>query len=484
MSMIGIIDNLSWQIKPSSQVMNTPIVSYFLCQGTDERLNNGTAILRGLIYRLATEKPSLLPHLRRKYDYSGQRAFENYNSLSLMFIDMLRDPERPAIFLIVDALDECEAELPQLLSLIKQTMSISDPPIKWIVSSRNRNDIEQGLNPINSQEKLSLELNANYISDAISEYVSHKVSQLISLKDHKDTQKQVRDEIIQKADGTFLWASLVIEELQKSFLEMNALSTLRETPAGLTPLYGQMWKKMQSNSRDFQLCLLILSRALLAYRPLHLLEMHLVTGLQEQGRRSEDLEKILNMCSSFFTIREDYIYFIHQSAKDYLINTATTVIFPKGHGKVHHSMFSQSIDAMLKTLRYNIYDLKDPGPIETDFKTEKDTLVSVRYSCIFWIDHFCKADTESLESEQGLADSGRISNFLLKHFLHWLESLSLMHEIPVAIITIRKLLSRIQVGYPKRLAMLALTNTSQYVVLTSLHSYKMLRDLYSVIVGL
>lgn len=34
---------------------------------------------------------------------------------------------------------------------------------------------------------------------------------------------------------------------------------------------------------------------------------------------------VVAMCSSFLTVRDDHVYFVHQSAKDYLSSSATTI---------------------------------------------------------------------------------------------------------------------------------------------------------------
>ena len=73
-----------------------------------------------------------------------------------------------------------------------------------IVSSRNWDDIEQQLGLDDSHARLSLELNADRVSHAVDVYVDYKVSQLVSLRNDKAFQDQVRDQMHQKSDGTFL----------------------------------------------------------------------------------------------------------------------------------------------------------------------------------------------------------------------------------------------------------------------------------------
>src|ERR1700722_4535719 len=308
MLMIGIIGELLQQVAKSGKSSATEVLSYFLCQGTDSRLNTATAILRGIIYLLASEHPFLISHLRKKYDHAGRKLFEDSSAfycLSDIFRQMVQDPKLTAAYLVVDALDECEDGLPQLLDLITWTVSAQSSCIKWIVSSRNRYDIEQGLGIDDSHTRLSLELNADHISHAVDVYVDHKVSQLVSLRNDKALREQVQDQMHQKSDGTFLWVALVIEELRQ-VLGDDMLEVLEDMPSGLKLVYDRMMKHIQQlQCQNSQRCLRVLSAATLAYQPLHLREIHVVTGRQDEVKDLEGLERIINMCGSFLTIRDN-----------------------------------------------------------------------------------------------------------------------------------------------------------------------------------
>ena len=162
---------------------------------------------------------------------------------------MVQDPKPTATYLVVDALNECEVGL-QLLDLITWTVSAQSSCIKWIVSSRNRYDIEQCLGIGDSHTRLSLELNADHISHAVDMYVDHKVSQLVSLRNDKALQEKVRDQMHQKSDGTFLWVAVVIEELRQ-VLGVDMLEVLEDMPSGLTLVYDRMMKHIQQLQRQY-----------------------------------------------------------------------------------------------------------------------------------------------------------------------------------------------------------------------------------------
>ena len=74
-----------------------------------------------------------------------------------------------------------------------------------------------------------------------------------------------------------------------------------------------------------------------------------------------------------------------------------------------------------------------------------DPLAAIKYSCEFWVDHLCKVDDQSLDHRKGLSDDGAIFIFLREHFLHRLESLSLIHKLPNGVLSIKKLLYKVQV---------------------------------------
>ena len=64
---------------------------------------------------------------------------------------------------MVDALDECESGLDELLKLITNKEPGLLSRVKWLVASHNRLDIEERLRSDSSCLKISLELNSSHI---------------------------------------------------------------------------------------------------------------------------------------------------------------------------------------------------------------------------------------------------------------------------------------------------------------------------------
>jgi hypothetical protein len=87
--------------------------------------------------------------------------------------------------------------------------------------------------------------------------------------------------------------------------------------------------------------------------------------LSHSGFSQDDLEEIIGSCGSFLTLREGVIYFVHQSAKDFLLNEASDQILPSSAAHQHHAIFSRSLEALSETLEHDVYELGVPGfPID------------------------------------------------------------------------------------------------------------------------
>ncbi|CAG8909817.1 unnamed protein product [Penicillium egyptiacum] len=175
-------------------------ISFFFCQATNSRINNATAVLRGLIFKIVQQQPSLIIHIR----YDGSSEYENvWSALLRAFTNILEDPHLQSTYLIMDALDECTTDFGRLLRLlVKQSSAYSH--VKWIVSSRNRPSIKSDLNGP-TQIKL-LELNEGTVGCC---WLIH-TAQVKRVGEKERVQPQntgccVQHCLTSKANGTFLW---------------------------------------------------------------------------------------------------------------------------------------------------------------------------------------------------------------------------------------------------------------------------------------
>jgi len=459
MLLISIVSELTAKLETH---FDKSYLSYFFCQGTNDKLNTATAVLQGLIWMLLRQQKSLIHYLDMFKDL-GSTLFEGrmaFYILKKVLQSMLDDEILERAYLIINALDECRREepgLPQLLELISEISGKNDK-VKWLVSSRNEPEIEIVLEEHTARTRLSLELNAESVAGAVEAFIDFKMLELAeryrrayaTRKDPKVHEKlrRVQDEIAnelrQKADGTFLWVALVFKQI-KGCTADKVLERVQEIPSGLYNMYAQMMRQVNELD-DAADCKRVLLTMVNTYRPLHLSELALLADLSELAVHQD----IVRNCG-LLTIREndDIVYFVHQSAKDYLIKNPNSdilsKIFSKGYAEGHHTIVSQSLESMAQNLQRDIYDLRHPGfPIVEVTAPDPDPLASIRYICVYWIDHLCEIETS--QDGVGLCSNGTTEVFLKKHFLHWLEALSLLRSISEGMLSMIKLKRLLEVG--------------------------------------
>ncbi|KAF4822302.1 Vegetative incompatibility protein HET-E-1 [Colletotrichum tropicale] len=125
---------------------------------------------------------------------------------------------------------------------------------------------------------------------------------------------------------------------------------------------------------------------------------------------------------------QDAIYFIHQSAQDFLTHQGKDKLSSSSTRDLHHQLFVQSLGSLTQ-LKRNSYNLDSPGVLASDIlRPASDPLESLEYSCVYWIDHL-----HEFGHARVLSDDNLIEAFVRKSFLHWLEALGILRKIPEAV---------------------------------------------------
>lgn len=279
------------------------------------------------------------------------------------------------------------------------------------------------------------------MSQAVDTYIDHNISRLRLIQSNQDRLDELRKAIRQKANGTFLWASLVIKELEE-VESWEMMQVVEDMPTDLKAVYERMMGQIRHLKRgNAELCRKILSTVLITYRPLILAELGMLSSLPTQILESvNSVERLVAMCGSFLTIRGETVYFIHQSAKDFL----STEISQDHGAREHADIFKQSITA-ISELPKNIYSLTDFGfRPKSAQPPNPNPLDPMRYACLFWGDHFCDALGENLQSKTELALEEALLSFLKDHVLRWIESLCLLDRLTDGLHSVQRILQEVR----------------------------------------
>ncbi|KAF5247118.1 hypothetical protein FAUST_970 [Fusarium austroamericanum] len=432
MLMAGIIEEIE-KSAPKS-------VFYFFCQATEPRLRTATNVLRGLIWLLVQTRPCLMSYVREEYDREGKGVFNDGNAwqtLTGILTAILDDEESQGCVFAIDALDECTTDRDQLIRLISRLSTCYKT--KWVVSSRNWPEIERRLDSVEEKVQVQLELNHNAISQAVKNFIVRKVDQLSEDNGYsKSTREDVKNHLMANADDTFLWVSLVCEELgQPDVMSHHTLDVLKSFPTGLGKLYERMIEKL-NQSRDRDLCVAVLGVVGVAYRPLSLAELGASDSkLNHFVENTETLSNIVRSCGSFLAIRNSTVYTVHQSVKDFL--RGSHEVMKSGVAQQHCDVFLSSISMMHKGLHRDVFRLGDPGVLIDEIETpQSHALLTVGYACLHWADHFHDGNLQELQGEC-VPSFSLVVAFLKEIYLYWLEAMSLLRCASEAVTAVGKL---------------------------------------------
>jgi hypothetical protein len=199
------------------------------------------------------------------------------------------------------------------------------------------------------------------------------------------------------------------------------------------------------------MCRHVLTSTAVLYRPVTILELiALVQPLEDLADDFESARKIVSLCGSFLTLRNNTVYFVHQSAKDFLFTKARDDVFRHGTEAVHGEIFSKSLAILSRTLHRDMYSLEAPGFHIDKMKTpDLDPQLVSRYPCIYWIDHLYDSKPKSLAtSVSNLQVIVIVDEFLRNKYLYWLEGLSLCKSLGRGVVSITKLWLLLQVWHP------------------------------------
>lgn len=425
MLICGIIDEV---LKEDADESN---IAYFFCQANNSQINSATAVLRGIMSLLVKQQGSLIRHIPE--EFSGND--NGWVQARQVCLDIFRDTALGSTYLIIDALDECVTDLNKLLKFLEEHSS-SYPHVKWLVSSRDWQNINESLNIV-SHVKIDLGLNGYSLSCAVQFFIEYKVEELAERKKYTEGQRQsLQKHLESNSEGTFLWVALACEQLHavsKRRLEKD----LPSFPLGLDEMYHKMLRNIHDskNDDDVQLGVSLLEIVTTVYRPITLDEIP--SFLEIQGPTNadtlddDDLIEIVGLCGSFLTLNQRKITLVHQSAQEFLERVSQKAR-PDRKQQIHYSIFSKSLKALNSTLQRNIYKLNDPAiPIGEVKQQNPDILATIRYACIYWVHHledYFKHETVILETREQPLDIKSLEDFMCNHLLQWIEALSLLRS--------------------------------------------------------
>ena len=182
-------------------------MAYFYFDFKDTEKQHLRGLLSSLVFQLSAESDPCYQILSRFYSDHAEGSREpSEDALSQCLAEMLTVPEQPAMYIIIDALDECPniSGIPtareQVLEFLEHVVNSSYSNVHICVSSRAEIDIRNILEPL-APLRISLHDESGQKAD-ISSYINAVVCSDQRMRRWRVGDRQlVIDTLINKADG-------------------------------------------------------------------------------------------------------------------------------------------------------------------------------------------------------------------------------------------------------------------------------------------
>ena len=248
------------------------------------------------------------------------------------------------LYWIVDALDESES--PKVLLELFRSLSTLRTPIHVFITSRRTGALSLAFERLSGSVPVDMIGNDhNTMTSDIRLYVENELK---FMRGTQDLKLQVRERVLHRADGNFLWVRLVLEEILCCHTQQAILNVLDEIPAGMGALYQRMELNILNNLReaDRALAKRLLTWIICAYRPLKLNELS--QALYPEFPEFLDLKRtIQDVCGQFVVVDgSSQIAMVHKTARDYLTQTPS-LFFYIDEKKSHEKLFAKTMSFLL-----------------------------------------------------------------------------------------------------------------------------------------
>lgn len=381
-------------------------ICYFFFKDQDQ--NTLKQAFCALLHQLFTEKPSLIRHAMPDYSNNGPDFVKITTSLWKILGNVAQDPETGPVIFVLDALDECnESDFRDLIRMLKQLFHKDQRQLnetKFLVTSRPYEHIVSEFREL-VEAFPHIHIPGEESSETISQEVNLVIeSRVEKLAKEKNLKAEIKDHLKQRLleipHRTYLWVYLVFDFLRSEVFKKTRKgidSTIDTLPESV----NQAYEGILSRSKDQGIVRKALSIILVAKRPLTLAEMNVALNVDASTRSLEDLDleaeddfekSLRNWCGLFVSIYHHKVYFLHQTAREFLLPKLAVSSMP--HSRWNGSITLQQGHFVLAEICVVYLEAVLPDVPEASPETDSniDYPVFLNYSATYWPGHFREGD--------------------------------------------------------------------------------------------
>ncbi|KAH7116439.1 hypothetical protein EDB81DRAFT_848410 [Dactylonectria macrodidyma] len=332
-------------------------ICYFFFKDQDQ--NTVRQALCALFHQFFSQKPSLIEHALPLFHRDGQGLINSTESLWKILRNAIKDPQAGPVIMVLDALDECaESEFADLMRNVRSQSyggQLGHGKLKYLLTCRPYEQIMSefhGLLDAFPNIRIPGEEESEAISKEVNRVITHRVNQLSEKKSlSRDIKSHLEKKLQETTHRTHLWVYLVFDYLEKGNFkktQKGVESTIAILPRSVNEAYEQI----------------------LNNRPLTLSEMNVAMNIYDTSQSFHDLDlekemdfksSLRSSCGLFVLIHYGKIYFLHQTACEFLLADLALPITVPSELPWHHSITTRDAHAVLTELSMRMWKPATPS---------------------------------------------------------------------------------------------------------------------------
>ncbi|KAL6405855.1 vegetative incompatibility protein HET-E-1 [Ilyonectria robusta] len=428
--------------------------SFFFRRGEADR-GSLSKFITTIAAQLVSRVPAFAPHAKNAIDADttifGKAVQEQFKKLILEPLSRIPQEARKTatLVVVVDALDECERDddVKLIINLFSRVKTLQSLRLRILVTSRPDLPTRLGFSAITGkyQDLVLHEMPEHIVEHDISAFLRHELAVIRSNYNNsvpKDRQLPTSwpgqsniQILVQMAIPLFIFAATVCRFLAdrrcgnpdkqlQEVLKYRTRSQESQLDATYLPVLNQLVVGLPIRQREKALeeFRVIVGSIVILASPLS--PCALAQMLSVSKDTIDDRLDLLHSVLSIPLSSSSPVRLLHLSFRDFLVDAEKRGKNPfwvdekYSHGK----MAANCLRVMNEHLRTDICDVNAPGTSRSTINPQKvDACLppEVQYACLHWVYHIQHAGDY-------VSDGGPVCYFLTRHFLHWVEALSLM----------------------------------------------------------
>ncbi|KAH7110502.1 hypothetical protein B0J13DRAFT_462402, partial [Dactylonectria estremocensis] len=374
---------------------------------------------------------ALIEHAMREYKLNGRALINTPESLWKILTAAGDDSEAGSVILVLDALDECaDGERRDLIKRLKDFLDRKRQgvrKVKCLLTSRPYeiivSEFQEMLNYF-PYIRIPGEEESETISQEVNLVIKHRTSQLARVKRLSDEVKHhLNQKLLSIPHATYLWVYLVFDYLKEEDFK-KTVKGVDSAMATLPRNVNQAYEKILRKSKDHPMAQATLTIIFAASRPLSLAEMNAAVNTDRKTLSIEDLDlegeedfksRLRSWCGLFVSVHNGKIYFLHQTAREFLQGSALPAIVPVEPECWQQSIIAQEAHALLMEI-CQIYLIITVWKFDSHFSDVEQAnqclsgLTFLRYSAQYWPLHLGESNIDNTAHLESILETTTLAH--------------------------------------------------------------------------